>query len=59
MPDLRKRTFWRIFNSSSQTLASPLGSYAHEDAEVIAATVAGMPDSLGGKRMDIRLAALG
>jgi hypothetical protein len=47
-PELRKRTFWKIFNSSTQTLASlPLGSYTHEDAEVIAATVAGMPDSLG------------
>ena len=28
-----------------------VGSYTHEDAEVIAATVAGMPDSLGGKRL--------
>ena len=35
-----------------------LGSYTHEDAEVIAATVAGMPDSLGGKRMAIRVAEL-
>jgi hypothetical protein len=35
-----------------------MGSYIHEDAEVIAATVAGMPDSLGGKRMAIRLAEL-
>ena len=35
-----------------------LGSYTHEDAEVIAATVAGMPDSLGGKRMAIRIAEL-
>ena len=33
-------------------------SYTHEDAEVIAATVAGMPDSLGGKRMAIRVAEL-
>ena len=32
------------------------GTYTHEDAEVIAATVAGMPDSLGGKRMAIRVA---
>ncbi|PJB32395.1 MAG: hypothetical protein CO109_04850, partial [Deltaproteobacteria bacterium CG_4_9_14_3_um_filter_65_9] len=30
-----------------------LGSYTHADAEVIAATVAGMPDSLGGIRMAI------
>jgi len=35
-----------------------LGSYTHEDAEVIAATVAGMPDHLGGKRMAIRVAEL-
>ncbi|MDF1621204.1 hypothetical protein [Pseudothioclava nitratireducens] len=35
-----------------------IGSYTHEDAEVIAATVAGMPDSLGGKRMAIRVAEL-
>ena len=35
-----------------------IGSYAHEDAEVIAATVAGIPDSLGGKRMAIRVAEL-
>ena len=35
-----------------------IGGYVHEDAEVIAATVAGMPDSLGGKRMAIRLAEL-
>ena len=28
-----------------------MGSYTHPDAEVIAATVAGMPDSLGGIRM--------
>jgi hypothetical protein len=35
-----------------------LGSYTHEDAEVIAATVAGIPDSLGGKRMAIRVAEL-
>ena len=34
------------------------GGYTHEDAEVIAATVAGMPDSLGGKRMAIRVAEL-
>lgn len=33
-------------------------SYTHEDAEVIAATVAGMPDSLGGIRMAIRVAEL-
>ncbi|MFP1646429.1 hypothetical protein [Pontitalea aquivivens] len=35
-----------------------IGSYTHEDAEVIAATVAGMPDDLGGKRMAIRVAEL-
>jgi hypothetical protein len=35
-----------------------MGSYTHADAEVIAATVAGMPDSLGGKRMAIRVAEL-
>ncbi|MDG1128804.1 MAG: hypothetical protein P8N68_06855 [Paracoccaceae bacterium] len=35
-----------------------IGSYIHEDAEVIAATVAGMPDSLGGVRMAIRIAEL-
>ena len=35
-----------------------MGSYTHPDAEVIAATVAGMPDSLGGKRMAIRVAEL-
>jgi hypothetical protein len=31
-----------------------MGSYTHPDAEVIAATVAGMPDSLGGIRMAIQ-----
>jgi hypothetical protein len=35
-----------------------LGRHTHADAEVIAATVAGMPDSLGGKRMAIRVAEL-
>lgn len=35
-----------------------IGRYTHEDAEVIAATVAGLPDSLGGKRMAIRVAEL-
>ena len=35
-----------------------LGRHTHADAEVIAATVAGMPDSLGGKRMAIRIAEL-
>ena len=35
-----------------------MGTYTHEDAEVIAATVAGMPDGLGGKRMAIRVAEL-
>jgi hypothetical protein len=32
--------------------------YTHEDAEVIAASVAGIPNSLGGKRMAIRVAEL-
>jgi hypothetical protein len=35
-----------------------MGTYTHEDAEVIAATVAGMPDNLGGKRVAIRVAEL-
>jgi hypothetical protein len=35
-----------------------IGSYTHSDAEVITATVAGMPDSLGGIRMAIRVAEL-
>ncbi|MCE8531725.1 hypothetical protein KBY26_20970 [Ruegeria pomeroyi] len=35
-----------------------IGTYTHEDAEVIAATVAGLPDTLGGKRMAIRVAEL-
>jgi hypothetical protein len=35
-----------------------MGDYTHEDAEVIAATMAGMPDDLGGKRMAIRVAEL-
>jgi hypothetical protein len=35
-----------------------MGDYTHEDAEVIAATVSGMPDDLGGKRMAIRVAEL-
>lgn len=35
-----------------------IGGYTHADAEVIAATVAGIPDSLGGKRMAIRVAEL-
>jgi hypothetical protein len=35
-----------------------IGSYTHEDAEIIAATVAGMPDSVGGKRMAILVAEL-
>ena len=34
------------------------GSYTSADAEVIAATLAGMPDSLGGKRMAIYVAEL-
>jgi len=36
-----------------------MGSYTHPDAEVIAATVAGIPDSLGGIRMAIQVAELG
>lgn len=35
-----------------------IGGYTHHDAEVIAATVASMPDSMGGKRMAIRVAEL-
>jgi len=35
-----------------------MGSYTHADAEVIAATVAGMPDTIGGKRMAIRAVEL-
>jgi hypothetical protein len=35
-----------------------MGSYTHPDAEIIAATVAGMPDSLGGIRMAIQVAEL-
>lgn len=35
-----------------------LGSYTHPDAEVIAATVAGIPDRLGGNRMAIQLVEL-
>lgn len=35
-----------------------IGSYTHEYAEVVAATVAGLPDALGGKRMAIRIAEL-
>jgi hypothetical protein len=35
-----------------------MGSYTHADAEVIAATVAGMPDSLGGIRMAISVAEM-
>lgn len=35
-----------------------IGGYVHEDAEVIAAILAGIPDSLGGKRMAIRIAEL-
>ena len=34
------------------------GSYTNADAEVVAATLAGMPDSLGGKRMAIYVAEL-
>ena len=35
-----------------------MGSYTHPDAEVIASTVAGMPDNLGGIRMAIQVAEL-
>jgi len=35
-----------------------MGSYTHPDAEVVAAIVAGMPDSLGGIRMAIRVVEL-
>jgi hypothetical protein len=35
-----------------------MGSYTHEDAEVIAATLAGMPSALGGRRMAIHVAEL-
>ena len=35
-----------------------MGSYTHADAEVVAATVVRMPDSLGGKRMAISVAEL-
>ncbi len=35
-----------------------MGSYTHEDAEAITAAVLGLPDSLGGKRMAIRLTKL-
>ena len=35
-----------------------MGSYTHPDAEVIAATVAGMPNSLGGIRMAIQATEL-
>ena len=35
-----------------------VGSYISADAEVVAATLAGMPDSLGGKRMAIYVAEL-
>jgi len=35
-----------------------MGGCTHPDAEVIAATVAGLPDDLGGKRMAIRVAEL-
>lgn len=33
-----------------------MGSYTHVDAEVVAATLAGIPDALGGIRMAIRVA---
>lgn len=34
------------------------GSYTHPDAEVMAATVAGLPDNLGGIRMALRVTEL-
>jgi hypothetical protein len=33
-----------------------MGSYTHADAKAVAATLAGLPDSLGGKRMVIDVA---
>ena len=33
-------------------------SYTHEDAEIVAATLAGMPDRMGGKRMAIYVVEL-
>ena len=35
-----------------------MGSYTHADAEVVAASVAGMPDRLGGIRMAISVAEM-
>jgi hypothetical protein len=35
-----------------------MGSYTHADAEIVAATVAGLPDRLGGIRMAISVAEL-
>lgn len=35
-----------------------MGGYTHADAEIVAATVAGMPESLGGIRMAISVAEL-
>ena len=35
-----------------------IGGYTHEDAEVIAAAVASLPDSLGGTRLAVRVAEL-
>ena len=35
-----------------------IGSYTHVDAEVVAATLASLPDALGGLRMAIRVAEL-
>ena len=35
-----------------------MGGYVHQDAEVIAASVAGLPDSLGGIRMALRVTEL-
>ena len=35
-----------------------MGSYTHRDAEVVAATLAGLPDALGGLRMAIHVAEL-
>lgn len=35
-----------------------IGTYSHEDSEVIAAIVGGLPDGLGGRRMAIWVAEL-
>lgn len=45
-------------SSVSSVILEKVDGYTHADAEVIAATVAEMPDSLGGKRIEIREAEL-